>query len=204
MRKFWAQPLRRQLLIAIVLLLVPALVAAVWAGVATLRERQDDLRTQSRELALTTAAWVNRDLNIIDRMAASIGGIAFLQQMNPELTGDLFRRAVVTRPNWLDILLVRADGTLVSHGAAKPPAVDPGTLWASRVISENRRVIIPIDTSRRAPQHLVIGYPVHDASGATVGALGYLINLQSLQDSLAALPLRTGSVVIVTDEESRI
>jgi C4-dicarboxylate-specific signal transduction histidine kinase len=204
MRKFWAQPLRRQLLIAIVLLLGPVLVAAVWAGIATLRDRQDDLRTQSRELALTTAAWVNRDLEIIDRMATSIGGIGFLQQMNPELSADLFRRAVATRPNWLDILLVRADGTLVAHGATAPLTLDPGTLWADRVISENRRVIIPIDAARRAPQHLVIGYPVRDGSGKAVGALGYLINLQSLQDALASLPLPAGSVVSVSDQSTRI
>ena len=52
MRRFWAQSLRRQLLIAIVLLLVPVIAAAVWSGWATYRERTDDLRGQTRAFAL--------------------------------------------------------------------------------------------------------------------------------------------------------
>ena len=35
MKRFWSQPLRRQLFIAIVLLLAPVLAAAVWSGIAT-------------------------------------------------------------------------------------------------------------------------------------------------------------------------
>ncbi len=40
MRSFWALPLRRQLLVAILLLLVPVLVAAIWSGLADVRERR--------------------------------------------------------------------------------------------------------------------------------------------------------------------
>jgi signal transduction histidine kinase len=202
MRRFWAQPLQRQLLIAIVLLLVPVLGAAVWSGYATFRERADDLRDQTHALAITTAAWVNRDIEIIDRMAASIGGLGMIQQVDPS-AGDLLRRAVATRPTWVDMVLVRPDGTLAARGATKPIAVDPGTKWVAQVMQDDRRVILPIDSSHRAPQHMLIAYPIH-RNGRVVGALGYLITLQSLQNALAALPLPEGSVVTVTDRESRV
>ena len=51
MRKLWAQPLRRQLFVFILLLLVPVLAAAVWSGVATYRERIADLAEQTRVTA---------------------------------------------------------------------------------------------------------------------------------------------------------
>ncbi len=202
MRRFWAQPLRRQLLIAIVLLLVPVLAAAVWFGYATYRERAEDLREQSHTLAVTTAAWVNRDIDILDRMTESVSGLEEIRTVKPEAHA-LLERAVRSRPTWLDLLLVRADGTLVAHGRSAPPAVDAGTKWVSQVVQERNRVIIPIRGPRPAPQHVVVAYPIR-SNGQIVGALGYLISLQPLQDSLAALPLPPGSVITVSDRESRI
>src|SRR4051812_20876131 len=97
MRRFWAQPLRRQLFIAILLLLVPVLAAAVWSAFATFRERAEDLRAQSHALALTTAAWVDRDLETIDRMAQAIGGLDEIRNADPA-AGALLRQAVNARP----------------------------------------------------------------------------------------------------------
>ena len=48
MKKLWEQPLRRQLFVFILLLLVPVLAAAAWSGFATYRERVGDLHEQSR------------------------------------------------------------------------------------------------------------------------------------------------------------
>jgi signal transduction histidine kinase len=202
MRRFWAQPLRRQLLIAIVLLLVPVLVGAGWSGYVTYRERIDDLRGQSHALALTTAAWVNRDLEIVDRMTESFSGSEPIRLVDASAT-DMLRRAVASRPNWLDIILVRPDGTVVARGAQRPLAVDPGTAWVSQVIDGDRRLVMPVDGRTAAPQHVLLAYPIH-RDGRVVGALGNLISLQPLEDALAALPLPAGSVIAVTDRESRI
>jgi signal transduction histidine kinase len=202
MRRFWAQPLRRQLLVAIVLLLVPVLIAAGWSGYATYRERLDDLRGQSHALALTTAAWVNRDIEIVDRMAESFGGSDAIRNVDP-VAVDMLRRAVATRPNWLDMILVRADGTLVARGATGRLPVDPGIAWAAQVVSDDRRIIVPVDGREAAPQHVLLAYPVH-RDGRVVAALGNLISLQALEDALAALPLPEGSVISVTDREGQI
>jgi len=201
MRRFWTQPLQRQLVIAIVLLLVPVLGAAIWAGVVTYRERVADVRDQTQALSMTTAAWVNRDLDIIDRMAVSISGLDAVQRLD-ESAADLLRRAVISRPSWSDILLVRRDGTLAARGATVPPAVDPGTAWVSEVLEQHNRVVLPLAV-RTTPQYVLLGYPI-EREGRIVGALGYVITLQALQDALAALPLPPGSVITVTDRESRI
>jgi C4-dicarboxylate-specific signal transduction histidine kinase len=202
MRRFWAQSLWRQLLIAIVLLLVPVLAAAVWSGWATYRERTDDLRTQTRAFALTTAAWVNRDLEVMDRMAMFVGGLSAVQQLDPARTSDMLRSPLLTRSAVIDILLARPDGSITAR--ARNEALDSGKAWVARVMHANNRVIVPIDAPQRAPQHVLLGYPVKDASGRTVAALGILITMQPLQNALAALPLPEGSVVAITDQESRI
>ena len=202
MRWFWAQSLRRQLAIAIVLLLVPALGAAAWSAYATYQEHANDLRAQSRTLAVTTAAWVNRDLDIVDRVADSMAGLDAIEAATPAAT-PLLRRAVAARRSWVDVMLARADGTIVARGAAAPLPIDVGTAWVARVVQENRRVVESIDGPRRQPQHLLLAYPIHRDS-RTIGALGYLVSLQPLQDALASLPLPPGSVISVTDRESRV
>jgi C4-dicarboxylate-specific signal transduction histidine kinase len=63
MTAFWHQPLRRQLLIAIVLLLVPVIGAAMWAGFGTLRERSAELRDQVEQTARSVAADIQHDVD---------------------------------------------------------------------------------------------------------------------------------------------
>src|SRR6188508_1774434 len=48
MHRFWALPLRRQLFLAILLLLVPVLSAAIWSGLSSYRERLNELGDQTR------------------------------------------------------------------------------------------------------------------------------------------------------------
>src|SRR5262249_54219067 len=153
----------------------------------------DDLREQSHALALTTAAWVNRDLEIVDRMAESISGSEQIRNVSPA-AGDMLRRAVASRPNWLDMILVRADGTMVAHGAQRPLPAVPGRAWVREVANGDRPLTLPIGGQRAAPQHVLLAYPIH-RDGHVVGALGNLISLQPLENALAALPLPAGSVI---------
>lgn len=62
MRRFWAQPLRRQLFIAILLLLVPVVGTAVWSAVVTIDEHTEVLSTRTRAIATATSIYVSRDL----------------------------------------------------------------------------------------------------------------------------------------------
>jgi len=50
----------------------------------------------------------------------------------------------------------------------------------------------------------VVGYRVRDDAHAIVGALGFLIDLKTIQDSLGALPIPVGSVVTVADRDGRV
>src|SRR6266496_4266417 len=103
MKRFWAQSLRRQLLIAILLLLIPVIAAAAWSAVSTLRERVDDLRDESRVIATTTAAWLSRDVNAFDRIAMPLAKVDPVRRLDAQASTELLQRAIPNRPNILAI-----------------------------------------------------------------------------------------------------
>jgi C4-dicarboxylate-specific signal transduction histidine kinase len=203
MRKFWAQPLRTQLFIAILLLLVPVLAAAVWSGVATYRERSEDLRDQSRTIATTTAALVNRDLDAIDRMAEAFTGVDWVVRLAPPPTSVLLERAVRARPAVVDIVLAAADGTVAVRAGAGP-ALDLPPAWVADTLRQQRRIIVPLVRASGSPQVVLMSYPLQNHAGEFVGAIGCVVSLKMLQDALTALPLPPGSVVTIADESSRV
>ena len=74
MIKLWEQPLRRQLFVFILLLLVPVLAAAAWSGFATYDERIGDLHERTRVVAMTIAATIGREVTAMDRLTRNMDG----------------------------------------------------------------------------------------------------------------------------------
>src|SRR5678815_995330 len=92
MRSFWSLSLQRQLAIAIGLLLVPVVAAAIWSGMSTFRERETELGDQTRLVAYTTAAYINRDLTYLDGTAANLVANPDVQALKSSLSEGLLRR----------------------------------------------------------------------------------------------------------------
>jgi C4-dicarboxylate-specific signal transduction histidine kinase len=203
MRKFWAQPLRRQLFIAILLLLVPVLAAAAWSGIATYRERARDLQDQSRTIAITTAALVNRDLSSFDRLGEAFSAIDFIQTLQPEPTATLLGRSVTARPALLDMVLADKQGGIIARGGEGEP-IELVKTWVADALRANTRILIPLAVPARGAQVVLMAYPLHDGHGVATGALGCVVSLQRLQDTLTGLSLPAGSVVTVADRTSRV
>jgi signal transduction histidine kinase len=204
MRRFWALSLRRQLLVAILLLLVPVLIAAVWSGLATFEERRQELGEQARVIALTTASYINRDLANQDGMAKRLADDPAVSSLDAARTHDLFSRVVVGRAPILHLSLVDRSGTEVTRVDTGHERLDAGT-WADDVFSQGRRVIEPMRVTPSGDlRYIVLGYPVTDASGTVVAALGIYLNLQSLRDALESLDLPAESVVNIVDSNGRV
>jgi len=111
MNKVWAQPLRRQLFIAILLLLVPVLDAAIWSWLVTARERTEELRHRTRVVAVTVASYLNRNVAVLDRMVED----AAVMAVEPRAVVDLFARTVPGSPTISGMLLVDSDGREVTR-----------------------------------------------------------------------------------------
>jgi len=204
MRRFWALPLRRQLFIAILLLLVPVLVAAIWSGFATFEERRQELGEQARVVALTTASYVNRDLANQDRMAERLASDPAIANLDPVRSRELFSRVMVGRAPVLQIVLVDRAGADVARVDASHENLDRRT-WPAAVFGKGERIIEPARLSPAGTfRYLILGYPVKDSSGATIGALGVYLNLQSLRDAFDSLSLTTDTVVAIVDGDGRV
>jgi C4-dicarboxylate-specific signal transduction histidine kinase len=205
MRSFWSLSLQRQLAIAIGLLLVPVLAAAIWSGVSAFRERATELGDQTRVVAFTTAAYVNRDLTNLDSTVRGLESNPDIQTMNAE-SADLLRRLTLGRPMVAAITLIRRSGGVVSHAMASPaPDIkDDARDWAQDVFKTGQRSMTSVRATPSGLHYVVLGYPVRDKAQALIGAIGFYLNLQAIQDSLAALPVPEGSVVTVADRDGWI
>jgi signal transduction histidine kinase len=203
MPRYWALPLRRQLFIAILLLLVPVLAAAVWSGLSTFNERRDELGEQAQIIALTTASYLSRDLANQDRMAERLSNDPAVRALDPVGTRDLFARVVVGRSQILKLALVLPSGVQLAN-VDMAPELDV-TIWPAEVFAKGQRIIQPMRvTPSGTLRYIVLGYPVADASGRIVSALGVYVSLQSLRDAFDALPLPDGSVVNILDLDGRL
>jgi C4-dicarboxylate-specific signal transduction histidine kinase len=203
MRTFWAFPLRRQLFVALLLLLVPVLAAAAWFGVATFRERTAELTQQADIVARTTAAYVNRDISELDMMAQRLSNDRTVRSLDPAAARDLFSRVSVGRSAVLRLALATPAGADVASFDANPDQFGDGA-WVTRAVSAGGRVLMPMQTSASGRRYVVLAYPVSDDAGATVGALGVFIDLRTLDDAFMLLPLPEHAVVTIAALEGPI
>ena len=202
MLRFWSQPLRRQLLLAIGLLILPLVAAATWLGVRAYDEWVEDLRDQAVVASTTSAAYLNRYLGSIDLLAGTLSLHPAVQALDPVSTHDVFAGTLPRQPALLNVVLVGADRREVARAGDSVAAEDD---WAAPVFAAGRRAVMPVQIDRNAGVSFVlIGYPVRNGGGALVGALGFRIGLHAIQETFEQLPLPDRSVVTVTDEESVI
>jgi C4-dicarboxylate-specific signal transduction histidine kinase len=204
MERFWALPLRRQLFVAILLLLVPLAAAVVWSGYVALRERTDELADQAGIVATTTAAYLQRDLSNLDEMAHRLSTDDAVTTLDVEEARALFTRVVVGRPSVVRVVLADAAGAEVVRSDMAPDLVDTSA-WSTTAIGGRSRVIEPARTGKSDRlRYLVFGYPIASDDGEMMAALGVYVDLETIQDAFKSLPLPEGSVVTVADLEGRI
>jgi two-component system NtrC family sensor kinase len=204
-QRFWSQPLRRQLLIAILLLLAPLSAAAFWAGAMAFRDRVTDLRDEAVVAATTTSAYLNRYLGSLDLMATALGLHPAVQALDAETAAELFRRTLPQQPALLDVVLVARDRREIARAADPANDVIAGGDWATPVMHAGERTVTPLQVDRASgTRYVVIGYPVRSDTGQVIGALGFRIRLRTIQSVFESLPLPDGSVVTVTDKNGTI
>lgn len=205
MTRFWAHSLRRQLFITIFLLLLPVLAAVLWSGWSTYRERADELGNEARIIALTTAAYVNRDIVAVDQMASGLTVNPTIRSFNREASSEVFRRLMMSRPSILGILLIAPDGEVIARADSAAAISTDSHEWASEIFKTGRRVVSPMQVGHsQAIRYVALGYPVRDDATRTIAALGFSLNLQSLEDAFTTLPLPDESVINITDSQNRL
>jgi signal transduction histidine kinase len=204
MRSFWAQPLRRQLLVLNLLLLVPVLGLAAWESVSTYRERRDELVYRARVLASTTAAYIDRDIGNFDLMAARIAVDPAVRALDRVRAGGVLSQIMVGRPGVLDVVLTDSAGRTVAHAATERETVDTGD-WSATVTGQSGRVAVPLVAPGQPPGSAVVfAYSVADGRGTVIGGLGIYVDLSTRHEAFSLPDLPSGSVVTIADQGGRI
>src|SRR5262245_903145 len=160
MGRFSALPLRRQLFLAILALLIPLFAAVTWSGWLSLQERSSELADEAQTMAKTIAAFVDRDLGELDALGRRFLLIASTRALDGVTTHELFVRAMAGRPAVLRFELASASGETVTAndvGELGTDSVD----WAASTLASKDRALIPVVSGRRL-QYVIFGYPIRD------------------------------------------
>ena len=202
MPTFWALPLRRQLFLAIPLLLVPVVGAAIWSVLETRRERMADLGAEAEAVGRTIAAYLARDAAIVDQAAAQIAATPELRAFDPAGLAELFARVDTRSETLAGFSLVRIDGTVVAaEGIAPEP---PNDDWSGASAASSRRVVLTMRTSPGGGRLIPFVYPIPDESGRVVAALTVAAGVPRIQEVFGSIPLPEGGVVTVSERDGAI
>ena len=203
MKKLWEQPLRRQLLIVILLLLLPVLGTAVWSGYATYGERVTELHEQTRLAAASLGETLSREMRAQGRIVANLDARRIIDSPDPDEPQRIVRRMQKERPGVLNIALRRRTGDEVAR------AMTPGDElsqphWLSALFEHGGPVVLPVGGEDAGSSRVVFGYPLNGPDGDMVGGMAFLVAPQQLLDAFATMPLPEGSIVSMTDAEGRL
>ena len=201
-----ALPLRRQVIIVVVIL-TAVIYAAIWYGARlTYDEHVRQLASETTTMAATVVVYVNRNLDTADAVAGTASRHPSLRALDPKAAAEVLVPLIDGRDRLLNNALI-ADVAGTPIAWAKPPNADvEGTLdqaWLKSVADHGAIRISPMLGKAGDSAHaIVLGYPITSDQGAVVGVLGLSVHLEALEQVLASIPLPIGSVVTLTDANS--
>jgi signal transduction histidine kinase len=187
----------------IVLLAAPVLASAAWLGYEEYRETTARLREQTQSSALLTAAAIDREVTGLDRMARNLTSHPVVRELQPDAV-TLLRPQREQRASLVDLVLVDREGHPVARANPEADVADHWSELSRPVLEQGSRVVLPLAFGGSGLAYVPFSYPVRNAEGTIVGALGYYVEPQLLQEGLERLDLPEGSVVALTDLQGRV
>jgi len=203
-----AQPLRRQVIVATCGLLIPFALAAIWSANQTRVEREEEVEQQAESVAHTSAAYLDEYLNGLDSMASALTRHPAVMTLDRATSDRLFAGVLRSQPLLLNILLTDRNATLKGTGLPVRPELGPTVTmpYVQAVVSSGNAQISELTTGQVSGKPtVVLAYPVRQEGHTdVVGVLALGINLTEMQTLFRDIPLPEGSVVTLTDAESRV
>jgi len=201
------RPLRRQVAVVTLSLLIPLLLASAWSANVTRLEREAELREQTASIAATAGAYLNQYLTGLDSMASALVRHQSVVALDGPACDRLFAEVLRDQPLVLNIALSDTVGNM--RGTGLPLHDAPERVLSSRtvddVIKTGQPLISELTTGVVSGKPTVIlAYPVQGADGGINGVLGIGINLTQLQTLFRDIPLPDNSVVTMTDAQGRV
>jgi C4-dicarboxylate-specific signal transduction histidine kinase len=200
-----AQPLRRQLFVIVMTLMILVYAAIGYGARMTYNEHVRQLVAETRTMAETVVVYMNRNLEMADAVASTALGHPAMRTLDPSATQDVLQPLVTDGGQLHNAFIAGADGTPKMWARPPDPHVearlDPA--WTKNVATTGKILISPMLGKAGDDAHaIVIGYPIPSAQRTVAGVLGLSVHLEALERILARIPLPPGSVVTLTDADS--
>jgi C4-dicarboxylate-specific signal transduction histidine kinase len=201
-----AQPLRRQVIAATCVMLVPFALAAIWSANRTRVERETEVEDQAGTIAHTAAAYLDEYLNGLDSMASTLARHPAVIALDHVASDRLFADVLSGQPLILNIVLTDRTGYIRGTGLPARAELGPTVTlpYVNDVAATGKAVISELTTGQLSGKPtVVLAYPVRQGD-EVVGVLALGLNLAELQTLFRDIPLPEGSVVTLTDAASRV
>jgi len=198
-------PLRRQVVLATSLLLVPLIGTIVWAGNRSWAEREREVAQQSAALATTVAAAIDQYVGELHGVASTLAQHDAVRALDSGRTAELFSAVLADQPLLADIALWAPDGHVIATGRRRdggPTAAAVAAVGAA--VAAAPRPDAAFDSAPPGVPFVVLRFPVRQPSTSVTSTLGLWVELSQVQDVLRTIPLPSGSVFTVVDQNGRI
>jgi two-component system, NtrC family, sensor kinase len=202
-----AQPLRRQLFLFVVILTILVYAAIGYGARLTYNETLRQLAAETGTVAATVVAYVNRNLETADAVAATASLHPLVRTLDVRAASEVLLPLLSGGERVLrNALIADAEGRPLAWALPVDQEVegqlDPAFLKS--VATTGKTLISPMLGQAGYTVHaIVLGYPIVE-SGSVVGVLGMSVHLEALERVLASIPMPPGSVVTLTDENALV
>jgi signal transduction histidine kinase len=202
---FYRQPIRRQLLAATCLLLLPLIAAIAWSANQTRLGLLAEVRDQAAFVASTAAGELDQYFAGVDAMASVLARHPIVTSFERDEIDPFFSDLLRDQPLVTNLVLTAPDGRVLGAGAALPPSLAQLTRgYIGEVVRTNQPFLSDFLTTEAGDKPIaMLGYPVRGERESVIGVLGLGIDLVRLLALFARIPLPEGSVVTVTDRGGR-
>jgi signal transduction histidine kinase len=199
-----SQSLRTQVIVATCGLLIPFAALELWSENRTLVERQTELQGQASSVAATAATHLNQFLAGVDLLASSLVHHPAVVALDRPECDRLFANLLAQQPLLSNIVVTDVKGMV--KGSGLPSNLDTaGRTYIEEVIRTGKpQVTDLIKGPISGKWTVVLAFPVRDTRDQLGGVLTLGLNLVQFDTLFGVIPLPAGSVVTLTDSQSRV
>jgi C4-dicarboxylate-specific signal transduction histidine kinase len=198
------QPLRRQILGAALLLLLPFVVAVFVSAARTREERRAEIRAEAASVSRTAAAYIDEHLSSLVSLASVLLRHPAIAGLDAPAATRLLLDLNVEHPLLTNLTLVGPEGRIIASGLPLQDGVVTQP-WFQEAFNSGRPVVGEFTVGALSAKPIApLAFPVRGPSSDIVGVLTLSVDLARLQAVLADIPLPDDSVIAVLDQGSRV
>jgi two-component system NtrC family sensor kinase len=205
LRFLHTHPIRRKIIVASMIFLLPLAAAVVWSAILTVHEREAEVEEQAASIAAMSAAYLNQYLDGLHALALALSKHPDVQALRESESDSLLADMLKEQPLLINVMVLAPDGSIRGSGMPLKTREPLHLPYLLKVLATGQPVVGDLAFGRTSGRpSIALGYPMFDSEKKVSGVIALAVNLSRLQDVFASIPLPSGSVITLTDRSSRV